>query len=479
MPRVVNDVHSGLNATRVREVIPVASAEALQRAVRRARGRRQVVCLAGARHAMGGQAFARDAILLDLRGLNRVLHLDPERGTVEVEAGADWPQLVAKLLEQQQGRREAWGIAQKQTGADRLTLGGAVAANIHGRGLRMKPFISDLESLRIVDADGELRRASRDETPDLFRLVVGGYGLFGAVASLTLRLSPRRKLERVVTLERIEDLLPAFERRIAEGSLYGDFQFAIDEDSPDFLRRGVLACYRPVDPSTPVPAHQRELSVEDWKELLRLAHARRALAFERYARHYLSTSGQIYWSDTHQLSTYLDHYHRDLDREAGARVAASEVITEIYVPRPLLADLMEEARRDLRRRGAIVIYGTVRLIERDDESFLAWAREPYACVIFNLHTEHSRSGIERSAGAFRALIDMAIRRGGSYYLTYHRYATREQVEAGYPQFREFLRRKREHDPEERFQSEWYRHHREMFSERRATCATVRPVPRPA
>jgi phytoene dehydrogenase-like protein len=120
---------------------------------------------------------------------------------------------------------------------------------------------------------------------------------------------------------------------------------------------------------------------------------------------------------------------------------------------------MEEARRELRRRRAIVIYGTVRLVERDDESFLRWAKEPYAWVVFNLHTEHRREGVWRSAEAFRALIDMARRREGSFYLAYHRFATREQMEACHPRFAEFLRRKRDHDPDERFQSEWYRHYR--------------------
>ena len=50
-----------------------------------------------------------------------------------------------------------------------------------------------------------------------------------------------------------------------------------------------------------------------------------------------------------------------------------------------------------------------------------------------------------------------------YYLTYHRWATRRQVEAGYPQFVEFLRLKRKYDPDERFQSDWYRHYRAMFA----------------
>ena len=111
-----------------------------------------------------------------------------------------------------------------------------------------------------------------------------------------------------------------------------------------------------------------------------------------------------------------------------------------------------------------MIYGTVRIIERDDESFLPWARQLYACVIFNLHTVHNPEGLQRSAGAFRRLIDMAARRGGTYCLTYHRFATRKQVEGCYPQFAEFLQLKRKYDPEERFQSDWYRHYRTMFGD---------------
>ena len=74
---------------------------------------------------------------------------------------------------------------------------GALAANVHGRGLAMTPFIGDVESFVLVDAAGEARRCSRTENADLFRLAIGGYGLFGAIASVTLKLSRRRKLERI------------------------------------------------------------------------------------------------------------------------------------------------------------------------------------------------------------------------------------------------------------------------------------------
>jgi FAD/FMN-containing dehydrogenase len=257
--------------------------------------------------------------------------------------------------------------------------------------------------------------------------------------------------------------MEAFDARIADGCLYGDFQYAIDPKSDDFMRKGVFSCYRVVPDSTPVPAAQKELADADWAGLLYLAHADKATAFDRYASYYLSTDGQVYWSDEHQLSTYLDDYHRPLDARL-ARPRATEMITEIYVPRPALADFFAEVRDTFRRNGAEIVYGTVRLIEQDRETFLPWARESWACTIFNLHVEHTHEGLERSADAFRSLIDMAVRRGGSYFLTYHRHARRDQVDACYPQMAEFLRLKHKYDPELRFQSDWYRHYARMFAD---------------
>ena len=62
------------------------------------------------------------------------------------------------------------------------------------------------------------------------------------------------------------------------------------------------------------------------------------------------------------------------------------------------------------------------------------------------------------------MTDLVLDMDGSYFLTYHRWATKEQVLRAYPQFPEFIRRKLSYDPDERFQSEWYRHYRKMFAD---------------
>jgi FAD/FMN-containing dehydrogenase len=454
----VNDLHSRLNATPVAAVVPVGSIPALQQAVAAAADSGLSISVCGGRHAMGGQQFGRDTMLIDTSGMNRVIDYDAERGLVTVEAGIDWTRLVNHLLWAGAGHPAPWGIIQKQTGADRLSIGGALSANIHGRGLRMRPIIADVETFDLVDAAGSLVHCSRTRNPGLFGLAVGGYGLFGAIASVTLRLAPRRKVERRVTIARVDDLPQLFQQRIDEGFEYGDFQFATDPASHEFLQAGVFSCYRPVEAARPIPEGQRALTTGEWQHLLLLAHTHKSRAFAEYARYYMSTDGQVYWSDTHQLAYYIDDYHDTLDRQMAAGAPGSEMISELYVRRPDLPAFMAAVREDARHNDVDVIYGSIRLIERDAESVLSWAREPWACVVVNLHVNHTPAGLDKATADFRRLIDTALEFGGSYYLTYHRWASAAQVEAAHPNMREFMRLKRMHDPAGRFTSDWYTHH---------------------
>ena len=457
MPHWVNDTHSALNRTCISQLIEARTVDDVVRAVQRGRARGTPLAIAGGRHAMGGQQFLTDGSLLDMRRLNRVRSLDEEHGLLQVEAGITWPDVIRGYLARPQGKTSPWGIRQKQTGADRLTIGGAVAANIHGRCLTAPPFIADIESLEVVTADAEVVQCSRLQRPELFRHIVGGYGLFGAVTAATIRLSPRLQVERVVEMLDIDGLVDTLDQRIHMGALYGDFQFATDPTSPQFMRTGILSCYHPTGETRVIPPRQRRLAQSDWNRLLELAHRDKRRAFEEFAAFYLSTSGQLYWSDTHQLNLYLENYHGALDERLGASMHGGEMITELYVPRSRLAKFMDEIRREFLAHSTDLIYGTIRLIEADKESALPWARDRFACVIFNLHVDHYPRAILNAQEAFVRLIDHAIAQGGSYYLTYHRFARRDQLVSCHPAIESFIATKQRLDPAGLFQSDWYGH----------------------
>ena len=163
---LVNDIHSQLNSTRVLEVLQPRSLEDVQTIIRGARKDRKLISVAGGRHAMGGQQFGTDTLLIDIRKLSRALHLDRSRGIVEVEAGIEWPELIDGYFALQSGDRQPWGIAQKQTGADQKRQRKS-DLNENERATQTEEALAGGDGRRIVaqcDGDASLRELqSRSE----------------------------------------------------------------------------------------------------------------------------------------------------------------------------------------------------------------------------------------------------------------------------------------------------------------------------
>jgi len=110
--------------------------------------------------------------------LDRVLRLDAGRGLAEVQASASWASLAAYLRPGTPDVAALW--------RDAPSIGESVATNAAGPDGR--PTVAHVEGLVLVTPDGELRRVNRSANPELFALVVGGQGLFGAPYSVTLKL---------------------------------------------------------------------------------------------------------------------------------------------------------------------------------------------------------------------------------------------------------------------------------------------------
>lgn len=456
---LVNDSQSRLNATYVADIRSPSTPSQVADLIRECSTRGLPLAVCGGKHAMGGQQFATDGMLLDTNGLNAVDPIDTFGKTVTVGAGIRWPALIESLNQQQSNLKETYTIREKQTGVDEVSLGGTVAANAHGRGLTTPPFVHDVEKMVVALGNGELVECSRTENAELFSLIVGGYGLFGIVCNVTLRLVPRRKVRRSVEVILLRDLPSKIEERIQSGFLYGDCQYSIDLRTEPGEYPGVLSCYKPTSDHVQVSPAPRRLTQEDWIRLYELTRKDKRRAFEEYSRYYLSTDGQVYWSDTHQLAgNFFDAY-----RIATRDLNATEMLTEVYVPHGALLDFLLEARSRLLGMGADLTYGTIRFIEKDRETFLPWARDRMVCVVCNLNVVHTPSGIQKAAHQFRELINAALKFEGGYYLTYHRWASKPQLLRAYPQFEEFLKLKQHYDPTLLFQSDWFQAYRQLLS----------------
>ena len=452
---LVNDAQSKLNLTRVKQVFYPESIDQISDFVKRARVSGDAISVSGGKHAMGGQQFGNDNFQFDMSGFNRILNLDRERGLVTVESGIQWPQLIQELhrLQNKNDTVDLWTIKEKQSGVDSVSIGGSLSSNIHGRGLCSRPFVESIESFILIDHLGHAINCSRDQNKELFSLVIGGYGLFGIIGHVTLRLVRRFKVQRKVEITTVGEALALLEQRRESGFVFGDCQFGIDLNGPAEFHPAIVPCYRPVDPATAITESKIGFTPEKWACLYQLSRNDKRQAFELFAQHYLQTDGQVYWSDTHQLSNAFCGYRSVVDPSAG-----TEIITEVYVDPERAVPFLAQVRSALVARKADLTYGTIRLIEADEETFLPWARRQSVCVVVNLHCPRTPGGIEKTKRDFQVILDHAIEFDGSFYLTYHRWALNQHMLAAYPNIREFFKLKKRYDPTELFQSDWYRHY---------------------
>ncbi|MFO0829114.1 MAG: FAD-binding oxidoreductase [Phycisphaerales bacterium] len=195
------------------DVVRATSAAEVAEIFRRARERRVTVGLRGGGCAYGDAALNGGGLVVDLSSMDRVLAFDPTTGIVRAEAGVR----VSDLW--RLGIPHGWWPP-VVPGTAVPTLGGVLAANIHGKNAFHAGTIANhVDAFTIVLPSGETRRVSRESDSSLFHAVPGSFGLLGCVVDVTLRLRkvPGGRLKVSVFAPRsLREMADTFDRHCAE-----------------------------------------------------------------------------------------------------------------------------------------------------------------------------------------------------------------------------------------------------------------------
>ncbi|MHB1133666.1 MAG: FAD-binding oxidoreductase [Chloroflexota bacterium] len=151
-------------------------------AVNFARDNALALAVRGGGHNVAGYGTTDGGLVIDLSPM-RAVAVDAGARRARVQGGATWADLDGAA--QQHGLATPGGLI-SDTGVAGLTLGGGLGW------LRRKFGLScdNVRSVEIVTADGQLRRASTAENPDLFWALRGGGGNFGVVTEFEFELYP-------------------------------------------------------------------------------------------------------------------------------------------------------------------------------------------------------------------------------------------------------------------------------------------------
>jgi len=440
-----------LAPARVERVAEILGIDDLRAVLRDAKARGLKVSISGSRHSQGGQTYTAGGVVLDMRGFNRILAIDSATPTVTVQSGATWDEVQRAIAP----HRLALKVMQS---SNIFTVGGTLSANAHGRDIDVMQVVDVVERFGLLLADGSVVEVSRKQNPELFSLVIGGYGLYGVILDVTLRVTRDELYEqRAVTMDYTE--FPAYFAQ----HIHADSSVAlllvrpsIDPAPDSFLRELVVVTWRRTGSGH---AATFDLTEEEhvWRDRFFLGLSRR-FDWAKSLRWKLQKKIELGSGETRIVSRNnamrpplapleLLRYHSRHD---------TDIIQEYYVPIENFVPFMDRFRQILVAGKMNVLSSTVRYVAPNATPALAYAPSKPAFAIIQMSNVLLSADAQAHAQAVtRQLVDAALEYGGTYYLTYQLYPTPQQLHRAYPNARHAFDRKRFYDPGELFTSQFY------------------------
>jgi FAD/FMN-containing dehydrogenase len=404
---------------------------------------------------MGGQAFAPGAVVLDMTAFKRI-SLDPATRTLQAQSGATWHD-IQRLL------HPRFAVKAMQS-TDIFTVGGSIAVNAHGMDHTAGSVGRTVRSLRVMLADGSVVRTSATEQPDLFRLVVGGYGLFGVILDAALEVTDNVVYRSERRIVQAADFPEIYAREIAAdpriGLMYGHLSTA----GRSLLKEVLLYTYRRTDqPVVEVPPLGAVSRVPLRRLVFNLAK-RGAVPMqvkwwaEKHLEHWLESClvprTQALGEAEACLVTRNQPMHDSVPYLKNALGGETDILHEYFIPPDRFMGFVDGLRQVVQTTGATLLNASVRVVHAED-NVLSYAPAERFAVVLYLNQEANAAGNTAMRRLTGELIDLAARQGGTFFLPYQLHYTAEQLARAYPHAAEFFAAKRRWDPEGRFTSTFY------------------------
>lgn len=452
----MNDA-SALSRTPVYGVVEIAEEAHVAAAVAFARRNGLKVSMAAVRHSMGGHAFDDNALVLDMLKFNKI-ELDAAARTITVQPGARWHDIQNVL-------HPRFAVKAMQS-SDIFSVGGSISVNAHGMDHQVGSIARTIRSMRVMLADGSIVECSASDNADLFRHVVGGYGLFGVVLSAVIEITDNVVYRTTREVIRTEEFPAFFAARLEADANIGLFYGHLSTAPGNFMEDMIVYRYdRVADQPPPGTPGLAEPSGVTLKRLI-MNLAKQGGVFQRLKWFAEETLEPAFEACTVPRSAALadgeaclvtrnDPMHDSVSYLFNDLQDDTDILHEYFVPRARFAAFVEAAREILRGQPLQVLNASVRVVHAEDVA-LTYAPEPAFSLVLYVNQSADEAGNARMRALTRAMIDLTLAHGGRFFLPYQLHYTAEQLRTSYPELGAFLARKKAFDPDDLFGSTFYR-----------------------
>ncbi len=418
--------------------------EEVQRIVKEAKWEGKKIGIAGARMSQGEHILPSKAshIFIDTKGLNKI-QINPHIKTAKIQAGATWCEL--------QEAANKFGLAPKvQQASNIFRVGGSLSADCHGWDHKAGSLVNVVRSLTIVDADGHKQVVYPDD--ELFRLAIGGYGLFGVIVEAEIELTDNLTLQETGERVAIKDYVKYFDRKILPNKDIAMHLYRLSLNDGHLLQSGVAVSYLKRDEKRHVAKLVDEEPNGTFLDRFLLHIARRRSYFRK-----------LYWSgetkridSSGTVATRNEIMRPPIKAALNSSRAQTEWLQEYFVRGKDLEPFLRKLGSTLRKNNMPVINASVRYVKHDTKAEMAYAKKGrrFAIVLFFNQSLASKE-VETTRKWVREIDDWLGKREGTFYLPYAHLATKEQFRKCYPQWKNVVERKKYYDPDETFSSGFY------------------------
>ena len=467
----VNDA-SCLSRTPVAGVVNVRSEQDVATALAYATAHNLPVTAAGMKHSMGGHAFRAGGVMLDMRGL-KAIRLDEQARTVTVGAGATWHDI-------QNAIHPRWAVKAMQS-TDIFTVGGSIAVNAHGMDHQAGAVMGSIKRLKVMLADGNVVIASPTENADLFKHIVGGYGLFGIVLEAELEVVPNAIYRSERSLIATKDF-PKTWAEIAADPAVGLSYTHLSTAPGTLLDEALVYRYRanPADQNLE-RAPLTEVGTTRMRRLTVSLAKRTTLAknikwwAEKNLEHRIEsctvTRAQAMGDGEACLVSRNDPMHDSVKYLANDLPNETDILHEYFVPRDRILPFIDGMRTLFRAQDANLVNASIRVVGAEPNA-LSYAPKPAFSVVLYLNQQTDAEGTEKMRKLTSDLIDLCSANGGRFFLPYQLHYSPAQLERAYPEIGAFFAAKAKWDPDRRFRNTWYDRYAPAFAGKQPTA--IRP-----
>lgn len=439
-PRVVLNDASRLNPTPVARhvrLVPASLDDLVTRVraeLKDAAAARRPFAVGVARHSMGGQSLPRDGTALTLAG--GPIELDTANRTYRASAGLSWAEIIRTL------DPRGFSPAVMQSNHD-FGIGSTFCVNAHGWPVPYGPFGSTVHAIRMVLADGSLVNCSRTENTELFRLAMGGYGLFGVIVELDVDMVPNLLLDPTYELMDPDRFADTFIRVATTDKTARMAYGRLSVSRAGFFDEALLISYRPTAkqpdqlPAATSSGAMTEVQREVYRAQIGWENAKRLRWYMESQLNPMIASGA--WTRNSLMNEPVANL-------AGTNKRLTDILHEYFVPPDRFHDFLQACRDLIPKAKAEFLNVTLRYVAADETPVLAFAPTPRIAAVMSLSQDISAEGETDMLQLTEALIERITAIGGAFYLPYRLHARRDQVVKSYPHAADFVAAKRRYDP---------------------------------